>query len=1844
MTRNNPNEPYSIVPSTGVSSQDFDMQSDGAIPASFSAGGWTYGNEGFIQQSFLGASIMDFSVNGGFGTSSSSLNANLVNDEYNTSDKYGLGQGDDPYHDGTKDLFSPPQVGAPVFFKFGKNHCTIDEAWRPTFDSVYGYTTIDPNAEEELKEIGKGGIPSVNIIPNTSNEDDGLEVLYSGVWGLDLDGNELPAPEDVLFDATSGNNYYVDKSDVLDPKNRARGKDHFIFGGILQSYTQNRGGNGNPVFATTVTDPREILSNVILLLDNYAGTTYNNPNMLNLYGFLEHNPSDTLFEFFKSNYDNVVAPNGNPFLAPSTISPVTRYGGVTINTAFNYGGHLRKIVNTSVPTTPVNESTERPLPLFQTGEVRYEGNDMWAKGGTPSQQLASSNLPPEFPITGIGMSRRSEEGMPFYRIAQAIRSLFNYDGELPQEYIDAGYGGAINFRGFNYVVDLTGFPADKIPPYYRLNFDKMTLMELCQELADVISHDLYVTLLPVLDHPASAFIYGYNEKLKAAGGDWKDKFISGIIRVDVIDRSKKPDYGSIQKFIDEQTERGEEVQNSDVGYELSNVVTDKFVVGAQESKLYFFSNNRDRDALDVRKFKAGAGPGGGAGDAGAFNAVGDQWKHWKSLQQQIIPFYGFLGKDAVTIPRGWGAYQQIMLDATSLNAAGVGNYYVATELELRAASVSYDRWKDFLLRYNDEYMHSMEEDDALERTLLQTTPAIPQENRVSGVVLDSTLSNNYGVSVPRCVFTSDRNYFTQDGLPASPCSPPLGYPLYYKRATKVGIPEAGITRIHNSLTNLITNVNKLKAERNDADLEIQNAHHEMERIDSEIQYFLASQRPQTDPATEVEDQAIYPEGLHGLVSWVGDKAKELYAAAAEHQKQIEELMELRSQQGYDDATGELVTGIVRKSAIETQIGLIKKAVDGRKDLFTRVSKLHKKAVANSKKIYDFVRGVADKHLGKTFLVKIPKDTNVFYRDDISFSDYGADTNYVGQIQTGPFGFKPEPIDANNPTQYFSKSFQTLMRSIAVNSTPPAPFDYLRARTVDKTNLLGLASQGVTITERRPDYSDGALKCNFDQIDDKWVFNYEIDTNGGWFDHQMCPKPIRLEHINEMLGRNLGINRLPYVTQNILFPKDMYNFIEGDGRVKAYARYNHSQHLNFHGISKDKMTQQQISWNGHLMPVMLDELDNMMPDKFVSLRSKNKNAPEMTAFVKVDVDAKLYMAPRAMTIPNSPVFGTNVLDIGGYVPPQAVLDSGDCKYKLSYGFYEPIYVPHPKKGGFAGVVVDHIDFQRTYFPELNGDIINTEPHSLDPDAVYALITIPGRVKPTIDSRMQDGPNQIHGTQDMKSMLTQDVVKNFPGFERPTMRGAPKGFVGAICNQLSAVSLNQAINAAKAQMKGAMLDDPYRKLGIVTESPVFPDIVAIPLRSKERCYGPWISSAVEGQQIRYKNIGGKVDFKKDEKLAPWNFGGYDLMNQAGVLEAQFSNSLLLFSERGGIVFAGAPRGNTLCQQLVNGGPLVTSISVNVGEGGVSTTYKMDLYTSRFGKLDQQKRGEIDKASRERQKIMDTRNQRIRKGLDKSASSFDFGLSYNQYGNIVDISSNSTAFIGQLDETQKAPNSLVVASINTYNDYTANAAAAENGGAGEGNTMNFNAVANGLASEAAGAANTTTRPQAQFSTSVMNQNKFTSNASVYQDSDEFNSAYYNSAGGDLSQNMVPMSEDAYHPNMPNKERRKQNSVLYGGDNIQDVVNPVPGLPTAGAQSNSDAPASAGMLGGQSAGGFGAGSNVPDDIIGQVDGVIGGIVGSIAEMAAWGSMGIAGLSAGISDGFAGVNDGVDQLNDLFN
>ena len=285
------------------------------------------------------------------------------------------------------------------------------------------------------------------------------------------------------------------------------------------------------------------------------------------------------------------------------------------------------------------------------------------------------------------------------------------------------------------------------------------------------------------------------------------------------------------------------------------------------------------------------------------------------------------------------------------------------------------------------------------------------------------------------------------------------------------------------------------------------------------------------------------------------------------------------------------------------------------------------------------------------------------------------------------------------------------------------------------------------------------------------------------------------------------------------------------------------------------------------------------------------------------------------------------------------------------------------------------------------------------------------------------------------MTVDVVKGVLGFEKPAGKASSVDPFKLACDNgnFSATEINEAMAEYRENKSNITAGTVERLAGFSSPSPVFPDLVAIPLMSMERCYGPWQSASVQNftgsTQVRYSNIGGKIEFSKDENLAPWNYAGYQLMNEAGQLQAQFSNSLLLFTERGGFVMPEAPTGISLAKALKSGGPLVTSISVNIGDS-VKTTVKMDLYTSRFGKLQKQKENAIGKAARERQKIIDEKNALTRKGMGKGASSANlFGGMKAAFADAVQSIGSTSDAIGNIE---KSPDRFIM-SVKTQSTET-------------------------------------------------------------------------------------------------------------------------------------------------------------------------------------------------------------------
>ncbi len=1605
---------YSIIPPSGFFQDDW--PSSGVIPQGFrgalSVAGWTSGNidgspggltnEGYPQQTFLGASLRSFNVSAGFGDSSSTMGIELINDEFNVSDGLGEGRGDDPYHNGKHDKFNPPVVGAPVFFKFGKNFATVEQAFRKDFDQIYS------TKDEPIDTLGipDDPFPIVTLPLPIKEHPEGYYMMKKDLAAKTAD--------------------WIDKSVLLDPTTKWRGFAHFTFGGILQSYTENRSSAGNPLYSVKLTDPREILTNTQLVLNNYQGTTFNNKNLFNIYGFLEYDPSDSLLQQLQAGADRTELLTKN----------VSGEGKVSYTGTDAYFFDTPQKITSYGPAGPENDPSD-------------------------------AEISGVFPVTGQGFSRRGENGIPWYRVEQAMKAMFAYDCDFPKEYTDAGFGGTIDFRGYNYVVDWGGIPTEEIPKTYYLDYDKLSMMELAQELCDVLSRDLFVSLLPVIDHPKCKHLFDKNqevlEKAAALPEDSPERSLilgsgltCGIIRIDSIDKKEQPSYGSVKSYLTDLEDNGIFVENRDVGFEVSNVVTDKFIVGAQEVDMYYFNGLRDRDNYLQRL----TDEGDEKGKARLEQLNHDKWTLETNQNQQILPFYGFIGDKAVTIPRGFGSYQQILLDAKELDAHGVGAYYVTTEMELRAASVGYKSWSKFLQTYNELYIQELTDSMAFYAQLtMNMTEEIAglndqfDDNSPVKEQLNSLQNRNFGVAVPRSVWNSDKNdeesdqfegKMGKDGYPASPCNPPYGYPLYYKRAEKIGIPECGIAQVLQAQTTVLSNIERLE---------------DMRQVDKQRFSYQKS----------VADNSIIR--LRALIK-EKEKQKDLVADAAPEKLQAFDkdidILNSRIQKIQSNLEQERKDLKRFADAKKGQIHELKESIRNQKGVIKNLNKTSREHLQNARKVHSFLKKIADDNLGKKFLVKVPRGCNVNWAPSIRQKDGRA-----WDVIKGPFGFKPQPISTNPAFEFEDdagwkdnlKELKKIARAAERGGPTANNLDgsiwpqksntHWHYLDVDAMGQEAAKSNSKIITHYGSGYTYGALKSNYNPMTEKWEHNYEPAPQGGFFNYALYDKNLKK---NETKLKGVSDTKLPKATRQVLAPKLLDKIISDSNRVQCYVRYDHSQHLDMSKAGTQNVEQQLIGKEGTVIPDVMETAANLHPEKKLVLdqieaRIKDDEDLERqgpsVAFVKCTLDERFYMSPKTVrgdatvwaedfTVSLAPspyevvyveaekLSDEELAEYGDQdftgcklprevkrrpVPVFGVKDGGlltkdgDSEIEEQDGDGNPILENPdiPESGNKKSPVTPADahkepwdDFEREYSETHKSWIIKTEEQDLDPKHVYALITVPGRIIPTQDKRYVDGPLRAQNGHKISNILTEDVVK-IDEFEKPGLKNEPD--VPVNCNELpsgvefSFADISKAVQAQKDVVKGISLSNNGDSsiLAYTSPSPVYPDLVALPLMSLERCYGPWVSSAldkkmIDGTDIRFGDIGGKIEFEKDESIAPWSYAGYQLMDEAAKLKTKFANSLLLLTERGSFSYPSAPIDVSLAKALRDKGPLVTSITVDVSDSNIKTSVQLDLYTSRFGKLQKQKEIAISQISRERQKIIDQNNALKRRGIGKGGANMD------------------------------------------------------------------------------------------------------------------------------------------------------------------------------------------------------------------------------------------------------------------
>lgn len=119
---------------------------------------------------------------------------------------------------------------------------------------------------------------------------------------------------------------------------------------------------------------------------------------------------------------------------------------------------------------------------------------------------------------------------------------------------------------------------------------------------------------------------------------------------------------------------------------------------------------------------------------------------------------------------------------------------------------------------------------------------------------------------------------------------------------------------------------------------------------------------------------------------------------------------------------------------------------------------------------------------------------------------------------------------------------------------------------------------------------------------------------------------------------------------------------------------------------------------------------------------------------------------------------------------------------------------------------------------------------------------------------------------------------------------------------------------------------------------PELVGIAQVSTRYRWGPWYN---------YKTLNGASEVIVEESLSPETFGGIDNMGAFGSNYAFVANAEVTGVESGSIELAGMPVGSIGRKFLVSG-PYVTGIDVNIGVGGITTSYKLNTWTPQFGKL--------------------------------------------------------------------------------------------------------------------------------------------------------------------------------------------------------------------------------------------------------------------------------------------------------
>ena len=196
-----------------------------------------------FQQTFLGASIVNFNANMGFNSNSTSININLIEDKENRRVPNAVDEG---YHIWDKDKGFPDTSVANVSTPLQPNYQSAGDTF---FSPVVGSPAYFTYYKSKIKSCGECGTHAIvggkrvwNVDTQYGNETDC--VAASKTW-------KIPAVVDKRASEVAGDLESI-----------------YEFNGIVKSYTRSKSSAGTK-YAVTLEDPRSMLEGTQVILDGF---------------------------------------------------------------------------------------------------------------------------------------------------------------------------------------------------------------------------------------------------------------------------------------------------------------------------------------------------------------------------------------------------------------------------------------------------------------------------------------------------------------------------------------------------------------------------------------------------------------------------------------------------------------------------------------------------------------------------------------------------------------------------------------------------------------------------------------------------------------------------------------------------------------------------------------------------------------------------------------------------------------------------------------------------------------------------------------------------------------------------------------------------------------------------------------------------------------------------------------------------------------------------------------------------------------------------------------------------------------------------------------------------------------------------------------------------------------------------------------------------------------------------------------------------------------------------------------------------------------------------------------